>query len=249
MRAKTVVAIGFAACLISLVVTVPVSLVSPRVDGWTRGAVTLLQPTGSVLGGSASVRLRLPGAAPITIDRVEWDWHALALLRGRVALGLRMTTDGVSGSLTLGRSPGAWHVQEATLQGPASALSALYPSLGTWSPSGRIELTAPDLRVDGAGFTGTASVHWRDAGLSLSAVQPLGTWRLTLAGQGGPANLSLTTSSGPLSLMGNGTVDMQGKATFTGMAKAEAGREADLEPVLVRIGPRGDDGTHAFRFP
>lgn len=249
MRTRTLIAIGVAAYLASLAATLPASRIAPSVEGWTQGAVALLQPTGTVFDGSASMRLRLPGHAAIILERIEWDWHALALFRGQLAAGVRLKAGGLSGSLTVARSPLAWHVRDAAFEGPAAALSSLQSLLATWNPMGRVALAVPSLRIDHAGFTGSGFVEWRDAGLSLSAVQPLGAWRLALAGDGGPAKLMLTTQRGPLSLTGNGTVTVAGKATFSGEAKAEPGREADLAPLLAQIGPRRADGVHAFSFP
>ena len=249
MRVKAIVAVGAVAYLISLVVTLPASLIAPRVEGWTQGTVALAQPSGSVFDGSATVRLRVPNLAPITIDRVQWNWHALALFRGQLAVGVQARTAGLSGNLTVVRSPLEWHLRDVAIDSSASGLASFHSLLGSWNPTGRLALRVPSLRIDRAGFNGNGSVEWADAGLSISAVQPLGTWRLTLAGDGGPAKLTLATQRGPLSLTGNGTLSTAGKAAFAGEAKAEPGREADLGPLLANIGTKRADGIHAFSLP
>ena len=249
MRVKAIVAVGAAAYLISLVATLPASLIAPRVTGWTQGSVALAHPAGSVFSGSATVRLSLPDLPPITIDRVQWDWHALALFRGQLAVGVQVKAAGLSGTLTVGRSPFDWHLRDATVDGPASALASFHSLLGSCNPTGRIALRIPSLRVDRAGFNGGGVVEWADAGLSLSTVKPLGTWRLSLAGEGGPAKLMLATQRGPLALTGNGSLSAAGKAVFTGEAKAEPGREADLAPFLANIGAKRADGVHVFSLP
>lgn len=249
MRVKTIVAVGAAAYLISLVATLPASLTAARVEGWTQGAVALTQPSGSVFDGSATLRLRLPNLAPITIDRVQWNWHALALFRGQLAVGVQLKAGGLFGTLTVGRTFFHWHFRDGTVEGPASALAPLHPLLGSWNPTGRITLRVPSLRIDRAGFDGSGFMEWADAGLSLSTVQPLGTWRLTLTGEGGPAKLTVATQRGPLSITGNGTVSTAGKAVFTGEAKAHAGREPDLAPILANLGTKRADGAHAFSLP
>lgn len=238
-----------AAYLVSLAATLPASLITPRIEGWTQGSVTLSNPAGRVFAGSATVRLRLPGLTPITLERVEWDWQALALFRGQLAVSLRAGASGLTATAEFARSPMAWHVRNASADGPASALSSLHSLLGAWNPAGRVALSVPSLRIDGAGFMGSGTVEWREAALALSPAQPLGSWRLALTGEGGPAKLTLSTQRGPLSLTGSGTISPGGKAAFSGEAKAEAGREADLATLLATIGPRRADGVHAFNLP
>jgi general secretion pathway protein N len=77
-------------------------------------------------------------------------------------------------------------------------------------------------------------------------VRPLGSWRAEAAGEGPAIRFSLATLKGPLRLSGKGTLPVPGRLSFTGEARAEPGRERDLEPLLDLIGPRRPDGARAI---
>jgi general secretion pathway protein N len=117
-----------------------------------------------------------------------------------------------------------------------------------WQPAGTLAIESAQFSVDGRQARGNASAEWRDASLSLSTAQPVGSWRATLVAEGGPAKLMLTTVKGPLQLAGKGTLAPNGKLDFQGEARAEAGREKELDPLLDLIGPRRADGARTIEI-
>ena len=58
--------------------------------------------------------------------------------------------------------------------------------------------------------------------------------------------VTLATTRGPLSLAGNGTLPLPGRFTFAGEARAEPGRERELEQLLDLLGPRRADGARTL---
>jgi hypothetical protein len=79
-------------------------------------------------------------------------------------------------------------------------------------------------------------------------VRPLGSWRTEATGEGPAFRLSVATAKGPLRLSGAGKLPLPGRLAFSGEARAEPGRERDLEAILDLIGPRRADGARAIEI-
>jgi general secretion pathway protein N len=245
MRATRLLLLGAAAYGAFLLATLPAAVVAPRVAAATAGRVTLQDAAGTAWNGSARVAISGRGFAA-TLDEVRWRFQPARLLSGRLAFALDARLGGLRGEAEVSRSPMAWRADGLRAMGDASAIATLVPLAAAWSPAGEILLEAPQVEWDGERATGAATLEWRDAASSLSPVRPLGTWRAQAAAEGASVKLSLATVKGPLRLAGNGTLEIPGRFAFSGEARAEPGRERDLESLLSLLGPRRADGAHGF---
>jgi hypothetical protein len=63
---------------------------------------------------------------------------------------------------------------------------------------------------------------------------------------GAAFRLTLATTKGPLRLAGTGTLPLHGRLTFSGEARAEPGRERELEALLALLGSRRADGAYTL---
>jgi general secretion pathway protein N len=179
---------------------------------------------------------------------VRWRFLPSRLLAGRVAFAVEARLGTLRAEAQVSRTPLTWRVDDLRGGGDASALATVLPLAAAWQPAGTLAIEAATLTWDGKKATGAATVEWRDAALALSAARPLGSWRAQASAEGSAAKVTLATTKGPLRLSGNGTLALPGRLAFSGEARAEPGRERDLEGVLALLGPRRADGAHALEL-
>ncbi len=227
-------------------------LADARGSLWTGSAVLVL--TGGAGSRSASA---LPG-------RLHWNlgWSGAALtlrarqdccingelrLRvspgwGRVKLELQTPADGPAAA------PGQPRLAAAIGQWPAAWLVGLGTPWNTVVPTGTLQLNSPGFTLEQVQgrwrFDGRADLEMGNIGSRLTALDVLGSYRLSVVGdaaQGQPTRLQLSTSSGALQLQGSGEWSVLGPAQrlrFTGAASAAPGSEAALGGLLNIIGRR-----------
>ena len=93
---------------------------------------------------------------------------------------------------------------------------------------------------------GAAALEWLNAGSGLSSVQPLGDYRLEIAGAGKNTNLKLTTLRGDLEFTGQGQWQPQtGQIQINGSAAPRA-RASELGSLLNLIGVDQGGGKRAL---
>lgn len=245
MKPLRALVLGLGAYGVFLFVSLPAAFVAGPVGKASNGQVRLANADGTVWNGAAKVELALPRLA-VTLDEVRWRFLPSRLAAGRLAFAVEARAAGLTASLEVARGPFAWRVHGLRAGGEAAAVATLYPPAATWQPGGTLAIEADEFTWDGGGASGKATAEWRDAALALSAVRPLGTWRGEAQAAGREVKVTLATVRGPLRLSGNGTQPADGRFTFTGEARAEPGRERELEPLLALVGPRRPDGAHAL---
>lgn len=237
--------LGLAAYGAFLVATIPAAIVAPRLAAATGGQVRLAGASGTAWNGSARVTVAMRGAT-LALDEVRWCLLPSRLAAGRLAFALEARLGDLRATMEAARSPFAWRIDELSANGSAAALASAFPLAATWQPAGTLAVAAPSLAWDGRNATGSATAEWRDASAALSDVRPLGSWRAQATFEGPRATLALATLKGPLRLSGNGTLAIPGRLAFSGEARAEPGRERELEALLNLLGPRRADGAHAL---
>lgn len=247
MRALPLLALGIAAYGAFLVAGIPAAVVAPRLAESTKGQATLANAEGSVWSGSGTLRV-VHGGTALAIDRIEWSFAPSRLFLGEIAFDLKAASKDLSATAQAARSVGEWRVRDLAATAPASMADTFAPLAAAWQPGGTIAIDAPAFAFDGREFKGEARASWRDAALSLSPVRPLGTWTATVKGEGQKAAVALATDKGPLRLAGKGTLEANGRLVFDGEARAEPGRDKDLESLLALLGPRRADGAHALQL-
>ncbi len=248
MGPRAAVALGIAAYLVFLAATVPAAFVAPRIAAATGQPVEIDGAAGTLWKGEARARVAPPNAAPIAVERIEWRFLPLRLAAGEIAVALRVTAAGLTAGLEAARGFSGYRLRDLKGEGEAKALGLLSPIVATWQPGGTLAFAAERLDWDGKALSGEARLEWRSVTTALSEVRPLGSYRATLRATGGPATVELATLDGALRLAGRGTLDPGGRVAFSGEARAEAARAADLAALLALLGPRRPDGAHAIEW-
>ncbi len=240
--------------VVALVAFAPAAWLAQGLAATTGGRLLLADARGTVWAGSAVVVLtggqgsRDSSALP---GRLDWT---LGLSDGGLALRARQACC-IEGDLKLRFVPGLGRLRielSAPPPGAASAMLGQWPAawlvgLGTpWNtlqPTGRLMLSSSGFVAEVVQgrwvLTGRAELQIRSLASSLSTLDELGHYQLSLQGdeRGDSAQIQLGTSSGALKLTGSGQWAAS-RLRFNGQASAEPGSEAALNNLLNLIGRR-----------
>ena len=240
--------------LFALAVYAPAAWLAAAVQDATGGRLLLADARGTVWSGSAVMVLtggtgsRDASALP---GRLQWT-----LGLDGAALALRARQDCcIQGELKLRVVPGLGRLRlelptittggPTTLLGqwPAAWLTGLGTPWNTLQPAGTLALASSGFAAESVQgrwiFSGRLDFELRNLSSSLSTLEELGNYRLSLQGdeRGDAALLQLSTSSGALQLTGSGQWAAS-KLRFNGQASAAPGSEAALGNLLNIIGRR-----------
>ena len=235
----------------ALVAFAPAAWLAASVNDASGQRLLMADARGTVWRGSA-VMVLTGGAgsrdASALPGRLHWtlgvDGAALALharqaccmpdgmtLRVSPGLGrLRIELPAAAANRLVGQWPAAW-------------LIGLGTPWNTLQPSGTLALSSPGFVAEAVQgrwiFNGRADVELRSLASRLSTLEVLGSYRLSLQGDGlgDAAQLQLSTTDGALQLTGSGQWAAS-KLRFNGQASAAPGSEAALGNLLNIIGRR-----------
>jgi general secretion pathway protein N len=230
--------------LIAVIVFAPAAWLARGVANARGDRVLLAEPRGTVWSGSAEVVLTagpdsrearsLPG-------RLEWSigWRGLGFelrlqhaccIHGSLVLQLKPGLGRTTLSLV---SPHGW-----VGQWPAGLLGGLGTPWNTLQLRGAVRLVTPGFTLESVQgrwrLDGEATIELVNASSRLSTLDPLGSYRFTIAGDpahAGTSQLSLETVDGALQLSGSGSWG-PGGVRFRG--EASAATPAD-EPALANL--------------
>jgi general secretion pathway protein N len=168
--------------------------------------------------------------------RVAWRLNPWPLLLGRVDLALRL--DGMSRDITVRGNAREVAVSEGNLSLPAVDLSRLGSPWSTLRPSGALALKWDALNFRNNGFDGKAQIELREASAAISPINPVGSYRVDLSGQGNDTGVTLSTLQGPLRLTGTGSFNARNGLRMNAEAIADEGERLRLQSMLGLIGRR-----------
>lgn len=238
---------GLIGLLAVTIAAAPARWLSAGVAKVTAGTIQLQDAQGSVWTGSA--RLVLSGGAgsqgsASLPGRLHWQL-------GLSGLGLAAVVSAdcctAQAPLKLKVSPrwggASLSVADGRSQWPANALTGLGTPWNTVQLQGELTLDTRGLSVEWlAGrvtMEGGVDITARHLSSRLSTLQPLGSYRMTLAG-GDTPSLNVSTLEGALRLSGQGRW-VGSRLRFSGEASAASGMEVQLANLLNILGRRQGD--------
>ena len=225
----------------------PASLLGWALPRFTRQAVMLEQPQGTVWNGSAAgLRVQAAGR-PQQLGSVDWRLRPLDLLSGRLGYRLQLAGAGIDATATLRAGLLGTELREVRAELPASLLGQFSADLALWQPGGRLALDAGRLVLGKQGAAGKATLRWRDA-VSGRVNQSLGSYRADLDGTDQGLAIKLSTEGGALVLQGAGLWNPKRGLSFNGLARPTPASRAQLDGLLSLIGPAQGDGSRAIRI-
>ena len=238
--------LGLLAFLLSLLLLAPATLVTgllaERLTGFSVQTVEGLATEGLARG----VHWRV-----VRIERLTWNWQALALLTGWLELRLDADDPEIKLIGNVAVNPGR-RLRFRDLSGRLllAQLGALagQPKLPL---QGVVEFSLRDLYLNAAGRPQTASgvVHLLNMRATLGQPLNLGDFTLQLA-PAHPEGIqgTIKDNDGPLALDGTLSLLPDGRYRFTGQAAVrDAGNQA-LRQAMNLLGPPGGDGRWALHF-
>lgn len=227
----------------------PAAWITPQFAKQTRGHVNLVNPAGSLWHGSATLMLAAGSdmsAATLLPGRIEWHTAFWPLFTGRVRMTMRHS-EAMPEPITVDATPRTATVSQGAIAVPASLLSGLGAPFNTLDLQGNVQLSWSDWRSFNREAFGQLTVTLTDVSSRVSMVKPLGSYRVLFQAQGESSTLDLSTTKGPLMLMGNGTVSAA-STSFHGTASAAPEARDNLAGLLNLLGrPSGPD-TVALTF-
>ncbi len=239
--------------LIFLIVTAPTAWIAWTLVRFSHGVVSLNESQGTVWRGQGDIVIHDASSPPRRLGTARWSINPLWLFAGQVQMHTALSGPGTDVDAILRFGYRRLVLSDVSASFPAQLLAEFYGPAGLINPSGQVRVSAKEFTLKRGDARGNAIIQWQGASSSLSSVQPLGDYRLSLDGHGNSAILQLETVSGALSVSGQGQWQVtSGQFQFNGAAKPVA-QAAELEPMLRLFGPDTGNGKRLFsvnsRFP
>jgi general secretion pathway protein N len=233
------------------VVMAPAQWVASAIDRATGERIVLAEAKGSVWRGQASVVLSPgedAGIARIGLpETLSWQLSPWMLLAGTIDLTLTHPSALLQPLQLRADLSGRVELLATTVRLPAALLAGLGAPFNTIKPGGVISLDWQRLVIDRGRMQGDVVGEWQFATSALTTVAPFGSYRLLAEGGFPGTRLALSTLSGPLELIGDGTIDEQGNFRFSGRARAQSGVDAStraqLAGLVLLLGRRDGDSA------
>lgn len=230
-------AVALLSCGITLVAMMPAAWIAPQFAKATQGHVNLIDPSGSLWNGSATLMLAAGSdatAGTLLPGRIEWHTAFWPLFAGRVSMRMRHTR-AMPEPVTVEASPRSAMLSSGDIAVPAALLTGLGAPFNTLDLHGAVDLAWSDWRVINGHSFGTMTVTLVDVTSRVSQVKPLGSYRVVFQAQGASSTIDLSTLKGPLMLSGHGTLS-GGATAFHGEASAQPEARDNLAGLLNVIG-------------
>lgn len=251
LRALLYVLVAVASAAATALVFAPAQWMASAIGNATGDHVVLAEATGSVWRGRASVVLspgQEAGIARVSLpEPLTWELSPWRLLAGTVDLKLAHPSALLQPLQVRADLSGRIELSATTVRLPASVLAGLGAPFNTIRPGGLVSVSWQRLEVQQGRMQGDWVGEWQFASSALSAVSPLGHYRLLASGGFPGTRLQLSTVAGPLEMTGDGTIDDRGSLKFNGRARAMAGTDpstrAQLAGLLALLGRRDGDSA------
>lgn len=237
---------GLVFYLLFLVIEMPASWFAWGLNRYSGGTVRLDPIDGSLWHGNGKLVIYYPQTVPHDLGIAEWRINPLWLFAGRLQTNWRSDAADTSINATLQLSSGKVTLLDTEAVFPAGSVGTFYAPATLVSPQGKVQLRVPRLTFSRDGITGDGDIQWQNAGSSLTAVRPLGDYRLEITGAGKTVNIKLTTLRGALDLSGQGQWQFAtGRIQLNGTAIPRE-RADELEPLLRLLGNDQGGGKRAL---
>ena len=236
--------------------TVTVVLAAPAVwlglacERLTEGRALLAEAEGTVWHGNAIVVLAGTGSATRTRlpGRIYWEVSLPALLGARLDAVIRADIAPAQAIRLQIDRHGAARISPGSILFPARLLTGLGAPWNTIKPGGTLALEWGAWASDDASVSpGAVRLVWTNAASAVCQVDPLGTYRLTIAGWNSGSAVHLDTLSGPMELSGDGTIGGPSLIRFRAKARVRDGTDErianQVASVVALLGPRDGDGA------
>lgn len=223
----------------------PAEVVARLVAERSQNSVFLVNPQGTAWDGSAASVIVSSPIDQTSIPEIRWHARLDRLVRGQLAAELHAASDSKA---LVATTPSSITLEKASITLPANLLAVVAPALSIWRPTGELKLDTAHFTIGKDGADGQATLLWQHAGTSLSRVQPLGNYSVSIMGKKDAAQFVVSTLSGPLQINGQGTWRNKTDWEFNGQAQATQGKQAALDDLLKLFARRKEGDNYFLQF-
>jgi len=238
----------FITLITTLLVTAPATLLAKLVEKSSNGQFVLANVSGSVWHGVAAPAIRQRGGALLVLEKLHWNIDILPLFSGKMAVQFQWDNLTQTLPMEVMFSFGKIELRNAVVPLQAMVIGELMPMLQPAQLSGQLQIRSENFIFTKAGINGNAVAEWVNAGSVLSAVNPLGSYNIKLAGAGERVDISLATISGTLLLEGSGSFKLDQGLKFQATARAAADSKGSINELLNNLGPETAPGVHTLNL-
>lgn len=232
--------------IVTLIATAPAALYGKVAEVSSNGQIALANASGTVWQGSATPAIRQRTGNYLVLERLHWDVSLLPLFTGKIMTHFRWDNWEQAPPMLAIFSLNSIELKNVFLPLHAGILSEFLPLLQPVQLSGQLQVKSENLVVSRQGILGNAVADWINAGSVLSAVRPLGHYRMMLSGDGGKINISLVTMSGILKLDGSGVYAQNTGSKFQVTARSSSANPGEIDELLKNFGPESAPGVHTL---
>lgn len=236
------------AFFVTLIVTAPATLLARMVEGSSNGQFVLANATGTVWQGNAIPALRQRTGGLFALEKLHWDVAILPLFTGKLSIKFRWDNMEQLQPVVATISYSQIELSNVVIPLHAGLLGELSPLLQPVQLSGQMLIKSDQFTISRQGMSGSAVADWTHAGSVLSSVNPLGSYRINLAGSGERLDVTLITTSGVLLLDGTGNFSSGRGLSFQGTARASAKSNGSIDELLSNFGPESAPGVHSLNL-
>ena len=246
MKRWRLLAVGFGAYAIGLIVTVPATFVDAGLQRAGSGRLRLAEAQGTVWSGAGRLEIRDAGGRAGLAVRLAWRIMPSALLRARLAYEVEL--DQASSRFPVTISLSHIEVGNADIRLPAAALGLAVPKLAPLRLTSDVMLRLAGLSFGRTGMQGSTTLQWRAAGSAYTPISPLGDYELRVEGHGPVVRASLRTLQGPLQLDGQGSWAYGDNPVFLATARITPEHQRQLAPLLRLIALERGEGRFELQL-
>lgn len=210
--------------------------------------ITAESSSGTIWHGEArGTVLAGKGQQALHLGQASWSLNLLRLLSGKLSADLVLTGNSTKGHGNVVLGMHSLRLQQVDLSTPAALLAYVTPRLGLWQLQGVLNIRSNEFLLQPGHYQGNGEITWEQAGISLSKVNPIGSYHATFSGMEKAIQIQLQTQTGPLELVGKGNWSQPAGFEFDGSAKARE-HEPELRNLLGLIGKPNQDGFYTIKF-
>lgn len=234
--------------LVTLIITAPAALLAKVVEHAGNGQFVLANTAGTVWKGSATPAIRQRAGTLLVMEKLHWDISLLPLFTGKMVVEFRWDNVEQAQAMTMSATFGQIEIRNAIIPIQAVIIGELMPMLQPAQLSGQLQIRSDQFTFTKTGANGNAVAEWLNAGSVLSMVNPLGSYRINLAGTGERLDIMLGTISGVLVLEGSGSFSGAQGLRFQATAHAAADSKGSIDELLNNLGPETAPGVHTLNL-
>lgn len=236
--------------IVFLVATAPASMLFWAANKLFSPDFTLTaeNSSGTLWDGEArGIVLSTKDKKTLHYGQASWSLNLLWLLSGKLSADLILAGDSIKGNGKVILGKHSIRLRQVNLSIPAALLADMAPRLGMWPLQGVVNIRSKEFLLQPDHYQGEGEATWAQAGISLSKVNPLGSYQITFSGTGKAIQFQLQTKTGALELAGKGNWSQPAGFEFNGSAKARE-HESELRHLLGLIGKPNQNDSYTIKF-